>query len=150
MEQSCRAHNSVLLGARTQGVHLEPLHQYFFFRVCVCDGFFQDRGSWTICLGWLWTAVLLISASWVARIISVSYRLNLESTILYVTDKSLSTTGDWIAEETRFFFSPQFLIQLGRLLFLAGHFREKSNFKQFSGAKFWKFSFKGNYNSFWK
>jgi hypothetical protein len=29
-----------------------------------CDGFFQDRVSWTVCLGWLWTMILLISASW--------------------------------------------------------------------------------------
>jgi hypothetical protein len=38
-----------------------------------CDGFFQDRGSWTICLGWLRTVILLISASWVARVIGVSH-----------------------------------------------------------------------------
>jgi hypothetical protein len=35
---------------------------------------FQDRVSWTICLGWIRTAILLISASWVARITGVSYR----------------------------------------------------------------------------
>jgi hypothetical protein len=35
-------------------------------------GFFQDRVSKTICLGWLWTMILLISASWVARITDVS------------------------------------------------------------------------------
>jgi hypothetical protein len=29
--------------------------------------FFQDRVSWTICLCWLWTTILLISASWVAK-----------------------------------------------------------------------------------
>jgi hypothetical protein len=28
-----------------------------------CDGFFRDRVSQTICLGWLWPAILLISAS---------------------------------------------------------------------------------------
>jgi hypothetical protein len=38
------------------------------------DRFFQDRVSWTICLGWLWTMILLISASWVARITDVSHR----------------------------------------------------------------------------
>jgi hypothetical protein len=32
-------------------------------------GSFQDRVLWTISLGWLWTATLLISASCVARII---------------------------------------------------------------------------------
>jgi hypothetical protein len=35
---------------------LEPLHQPF------CFGYFQDRVSQTICLGWLWTESLLISA----------------------------------------------------------------------------------------
>jgi hypothetical protein len=39
-----------------------------------CDRVFRDRVSWTICLGWLQTVIFLISASWVARIIGVSYR----------------------------------------------------------------------------
>jgi hypothetical protein len=30
--------------------------------------FFQDRVLGTICPGWLWTTILLISASWIARI----------------------------------------------------------------------------------
>jgi hypothetical protein len=51
------------IGAWTQGLHLEPLHQPFFD-----DGFFQDRVSQTISPGWLWTVILLISASWVATI----------------------------------------------------------------------------------
>jgi hypothetical protein len=51
----------------TQGLHFEPLHQPFF-----CDGVFRDRVYWTICLGWLWTAVLLIAASLVARITGMS------------------------------------------------------------------------------
>jgi hypothetical protein len=38
-----------------------------------CDGFFWDRVLWTVCLGWLWTTILLISASWVARITGVSH-----------------------------------------------------------------------------
>jgi hypothetical protein len=48
----------------TQGLHLEPLHQSFF----VCDRVLQ-----TICWGCLWTAILLISASWVARISGMSH-----------------------------------------------------------------------------
>jgi hypothetical protein len=36
-------------------------------------GLFWDRVSETICLGWLWTMILPISASWVARIIGVSH-----------------------------------------------------------------------------
>jgi hypothetical protein len=46
------------------GLHLEPLHQPF-----LCDGFFQDRVSGTICPGWLGTSVLLIVASWAAGFI---------------------------------------------------------------------------------
>jgi hypothetical protein len=38
----------------------------------VHDEFFQDRVSQTICLGWLWTTILLVSASWVARITGMS------------------------------------------------------------------------------
>jgi hypothetical protein len=34
---------------------------------------FLDRVSWTVCLGWLWTVILLISASWLARITGVSH-----------------------------------------------------------------------------
>jgi hypothetical protein len=45
-------------GAWTQGLHLEHLHQPYF-----CD-----RVSQTVCPGWLQTMILLISASWVARI----------------------------------------------------------------------------------
>jgi hypothetical protein len=37
-----------------------------------CDRVFQDRVLRTSCPGWLWTAILLISASWVARIIDMS------------------------------------------------------------------------------
>jgi hypothetical protein len=41
------------------GLHLEPLHQSFF-----CEGIFFEIGSrGTICLGWLRTSILLISAS---------------------------------------------------------------------------------------
>jgi hypothetical protein len=38
-----------------------------------CDGFFGDRISWTICLGWLWTVILVIPASWVSRITGLSH-----------------------------------------------------------------------------
>jgi hypothetical protein len=70
--------------------HLSALHtQLFFFFQCwglnsgltpwattpalFVMGFFQARVTQTICLGWLWTTVLLISASWVARITGVSH-----------------------------------------------------------------------------
>jgi hypothetical protein len=45
-----------------------PVLYFFLWRV------FWDRISWTICPGWLQTAILPISASWVARITGVSYR----------------------------------------------------------------------------
>jgi hypothetical protein len=35
---------------------------------------FQDRFSQTICQGWLQTSILLISASWVARITGMSHQ----------------------------------------------------------------------------
>jgi hypothetical protein len=38
------------------------------------DGFFWDRVSQTIFQGWLWSAILLITASWVPRITGVSHR----------------------------------------------------------------------------
>jgi hypothetical protein len=31
--------------------------------VLFCEGFYQDRVSWTFCSGWLWTTSLLLSAS---------------------------------------------------------------------------------------
>jgi hypothetical protein len=39
-----------------------------------CEGFFWDRVSQTFCPGWLWITVLLISASWVARITGMSHQ----------------------------------------------------------------------------
>jgi hypothetical protein len=39
----------------------------------LCVEYFRARVSWTICLGWLWTLILLISTSWVARITGVSH-----------------------------------------------------------------------------
>jgi hypothetical protein len=54
--------------AWTQGLHLEPHHQPFFVK-----GFFKMSSHGTICPGWLWTMIFLISASWVARITGVSY-----------------------------------------------------------------------------
>jgi hypothetical protein len=40
-----------------------------------CVRYFRDRILLTICLGWLQTAILLISASWVARITGLSHQL---------------------------------------------------------------------------
>jgi hypothetical protein len=47
---------------------------------------FQDRVSWTPCPGCLQTMVLLISASWVARITDVSHRrLASQATFMWTT-----------------------------------------------------------------
>jgi hypothetical protein len=55
-------------GAWTQGLHLEPFHQPFFLWWVG----FQDRILRTVFLGWLWTEILLIFASWIAKIIGIS------------------------------------------------------------------------------
>jgi hypothetical protein len=50
----------MVLGLEPQGLHLEPLHQPFL----VIFKFFSQIGSREIiCLGWLQTAILLISVS---------------------------------------------------------------------------------------
>jgi hypothetical protein len=60
--------NSGPHAARPSALPLESLCQPFF-----CVGYFRYRDSWTICLGWHQTMILLISASWVARITGVSH-----------------------------------------------------------------------------
>jgi hypothetical protein len=57
-------------GVWTQKQHLEPLHQPFWWSSPQPH---QDRVSRSICPCWLQIAILLISASWVARIRSVSH-----------------------------------------------------------------------------
>jgi hypothetical protein len=54
----------------TKGLHLESLHHF-------CNGVFRDRVSWTICQGWFQIVILLISASWVARITGVSHTVTI-------------------------------------------------------------------------
>jgi hypothetical protein len=39
----------------------------------ICVRYFWHRVSWSICPGWLWTEVFLISASWIARITGLSH-----------------------------------------------------------------------------
>jgi hypothetical protein len=62
-------------GTWTQGLHLEPLHRPFFLKFF----FLRDKVSQTICPGWLqtvWlqTTILLVSATWAARIIGTSHQ----------------------------------------------------------------------------
>jgi hypothetical protein len=59
-------------GVWTQGLRLEPLHPPALYFLCVM-GFYEMGVSWTICLGWLQTTIILISASWVSRITGVSH-----------------------------------------------------------------------------
>jgi hypothetical protein len=73
-------------GVWTQGLHLEPLHQPFC--VCVWWVFFKIGSLETVCPGWLWTLILLISASWVARITDVSHRC-LACTYIFLEAKYL-------------------------------------------------------------
>jgi hypothetical protein len=72
-------------GAWTQGLHPESLHQPFFV-----IGFFRDRVLWTICLGWLCTVILLISASRVARITGMSHQcpVNYPNILLHLFSNS--------------------------------------------------------------
>jgi hypothetical protein len=58
-----------ITGAWTQGLHLDLLHQPFFVM-----GSFQGSVSQTLCPGWLQNAILLIFASWIARITGVSHQ----------------------------------------------------------------------------
>jgi hypothetical protein len=54
-----------------------------------CDGFFWDSVSWTICPWWLQPSILLISASWISRIIHVSHLHRAETIFLwwfYITE----------------------------------------------------------------
>jgi hypothetical protein len=55
--------------------------------LCVNVGYVQDRVCQTICLSWPWTMILLISASWVARIRGMSHQLLL--TFFFFS------AGDW-------------------------------------------------------
>jgi hypothetical protein len=60
-----------------------------------CDGFsrgvIQNRVSRTICLGWLRTKILMISASLVARITGMSYRCQATLWVLHILSPSLSS-----------------------------------------------------------
>jgi hypothetical protein len=48
---------------------------------------FVDRALQTVCSGWLTTAILLISASQVARIIGVSYQCPVPISLIYADSK---------------------------------------------------------------
>jgi hypothetical protein len=50
---------------------------------------FQDRVLWTICLGWLWNSILLISVFWVVRTIDVSHWHLAQQVFLFVLELGL-------------------------------------------------------------
>jgi hypothetical protein len=76
-------------GAWTQGLHLESLHQPFY--VMGFFFFFWDKVSQTIFLGWLWTGILLISASWVGRITGVSHQCPVNRLFLITSNTLLKS-----------------------------------------------------------
>jgi hypothetical protein len=59
------------------GLHSGPI-PWATLSALFCDGFFFRN----ICLGWLWTVILLISASRVARNTGISHRLQLSENFL--------------------------------------------------------------------
>jgi hypothetical protein len=74
-------------GLMSAGQALVPFHQLFLY-----TEYFWDRGSWTICQGWLQTAVLLIAASWLFRITGVTISVHLHI-LLTLTRVKLSITS---------------------------------------------------------
>jgi hypothetical protein len=63
----------------TQVLHFKPLHQPFFLM------FYRDQILWTICPAWLQTTILLISASWVVRIIGISHQHTADVYVIFIT-----------------------------------------------------------------
>jgi hypothetical protein len=59
----------VALGFELRAYALSHSTSSFF-----CDGFFLDRVFWTICQGWLWTWILLLSVFWVTKITGVNHQ----------------------------------------------------------------------------
>jgi hypothetical protein len=55
-----------------------------------CVGYFRDRVSQSICLCWLWSEVILTSASWVARIIGVSHWHPAHCSFVHLTTETFS------------------------------------------------------------
>jgi hypothetical protein len=66
------------MGCWTQGLHLESLHQPFFF----CDGLFEIWSHELFAPAGFEPPILLIFVSWVARITGVSHQCRLKSLLL--------------------------------------------------------------------
>jgi hypothetical protein len=75
-------------GVWSQDLHFESLHQPLYLWWV-----FQDRVSQTICLGWLRTVILLMSASWAARITGVSHCCPALTPLGIMWIRNVSTSG---------------------------------------------------------
>jgi hypothetical protein len=69
-----------------------------------------------ICLGWLWTSILLISASWVARITGVSHwcpvHIEFKASLGYIVRPCLKKHKDKLS---------MYFYKCLEILFIAGH-----------------------------
>jgi hypothetical protein len=61
----CERETGLSLGFHSCKADILPLEPHTSSPLC--SGYFGDGVSWTICLGWPWTEILLISVSQVAR-----------------------------------------------------------------------------------
>jgi hypothetical protein len=59
---------------RAPHLHKQALYHLSHTSSLFCSGYFGDEVSRTVCLGWPQTAILLISASQVTKIISVNHQ----------------------------------------------------------------------------
>jgi hypothetical protein len=78
-------------------------------------GFFQDRILWTIFPDWLQTMILLISASWVARITGVSHQHQTQSCELLFEVNIPKTLSYWLLVDSS-------LKWIGRLVYCDGYY----------------------------
>jgi hypothetical protein len=85
-------------GVGTQGLHLVPLHQPAPFWV----KYFRERVLPFVCLGWLRTGILQISASWVDRITGVSHLCLAWFHTLVIVDDITTNLGIKISLTYRF------------------------------------------------
>jgi hypothetical protein len=78
-----------VLGLELRAFTLSHSTSYF------CEGFFEIGSHGTISPGWLWTMILLISASWVARITTVSHWHPAHTS--YLSALHVPTHWNWMA-----------------------------------------------------
>jgi hypothetical protein len=124
-----------------------------------CEGFFQDRVLWIFCPGWLWTAIIHISASWVGRITGVSHLCLARYIFLgHVPSDSLLPTRPHLLKfhphPTVYFESVSGLIQSWSQSSWSNHFLKSHLWARLHGDQtfrtctFWREHFYPNYNTF--